>query len=100
MEKIKVDFIQLFPHKFLKHKIKIDREMNKIRKTYCDKEGVTGILWGYGEHYLKDIKGKSTYYICFSNDETFYNQFNFYSKGIHQKIINEIGAMLKKLNIK
>lgn len=97
--RIKADYIQLFPTKWMKHKKKIDSFMKKINKG-LEKEGrLMPIIWGFGDHYKKDVKGQSTYYICFSNDATKSEELRFYVDRFPDQINNFVYVELKKAKL-
>lgn len=75
---IQADIIQHFPTKFLKHKKKIDKEMKLLTLAFCEKENISGVIWGYADHYDKACKNKPTWHVCFSNEESKINELAFW----------------------
>ena len=94
-----VDLIQLFPTKFLKHKKKIDAGMKRLVARFKAEHNISGIIWGYGDHYKKEQRGKPNWYACFSNEESKGNELMFYIKRIPRNFNNEVFTMLKELKL-
>jgi hypothetical protein len=73
--------------------------MSRLIRDNKKRDDGVNIIWGFGDHYLKENRGQATYYICTSNDMTKAEELIFYSNGVHLKIGKEVALGLKKLKL-